>query len=98
MFVSPTAKTLAAIASLCERSLGARRLTRDFLDTSPVISSFEVDAVATARAGHYIFVDEPTQDLLGLLATLRALDPDGDAISDGFDAGHGVSSPCTLYV
>ncbi len=89
MFVSPTAKTLAAIASLCERSLDARRVARDFLDTSPVISNFEVDPVATARTGHDIFVDEPTQDLLGLLTTLRALDADAKAIGDSFGAGHG---------
>ncbi len=87
--LSPTAEVLAEIAGLCERSLGARRHTRRFLDTAPCIGSFEIDRVATAAAGEDVFIDKPTDGLLGLLATLRALETEIYHVGDsaGRDCG-----------
>jgi len=74
---SPTAKVLGAIAGFCERSLDACRLTEDFFNAVPCISMSEIDPVAAAAAGHDIFVDKSTEQLLAHLAALRALDRNG---------------------
>jgi hypothetical protein len=79
---------LAAIAGCCERSLDACRLTQSFLDTGACWFDFQIDLVATTAAGKDIFTFEPTEGLLSLLTALRALEPEGKAVSDACGSGH----------
>jgi hypothetical protein len=69
----PTADVLEELRQLIHLSIDARARFREFLDTKPVIAALKVDWADTARAGHTIRYDEPSQELLDTLATLRIL-------------------------
>lgn len=65
---------MSEMASLAERSIQARGVLRSFLDQQRVVGCFEIDEPATAVAGHVIFRDEPSQELVCVLAAMRAAD------------------------
>jgi hypothetical protein len=69
----PTAAILGELAGLAEHSVKARARITEYLDTRPVIAALEVDFAATARAGHTVSYDEPTQGLLDALAAIRVV-------------------------
>jgi hypothetical protein len=81
--ISHTADVLAELAALAEHSVKARARIAEYLDTRPVIATLEVDFAATARAGHTVSYDEPTQGLLDALAAIRivAANEERDALA-----------------
>jgi|ERR1700730_18450218 hypothetical protein len=72
----PTADILNELRELAERSVDARARLREFLNSKPVIAALKVDWSATARAGHTVMYDEPTQRLLDSLTAIRAVAKD----------------------
>ena len=79
---------LGFIASAAERSLGARRLIESFLDTGAVWFDVEVDSAVASVAGQDILVFKPTERLLDLISAIRAVDAEGNTVSDAVAPSH----------
>ncbi len=76
MSVISARDVLSELVTLCECSVKARALFREFLDHDAVLATLKVDPLATARAGHTVFDDEPSEGLLRCLAAAKALNGD----------------------
>jgi len=87
MIECPTADALQIFAALAKRSVDACARLRQFLDAKPVIASLEIDSAATMRAGHVVYRDESSQQLLDALAAAIAADDQRNAFcgSEGYN-------------
>jgi hypothetical protein len=87
----PTAEILDELRGFAERSVDARARLREFLDTKPVIAALKVDWLATARAGHTVTYDEPSQGLLDALAAIRIVAGDEERRALAGAEGQGLT-------